>query len=154
MQQFSVQFGLKHRRQVIIFVFINEICIQSPKFITKHSSIVTELGFLTIHLKTVTFNPTHGAFEAKVQLFIDGEEVLKKSSKQTTASFNIDETYKSDKISKDSKVRIEVRAHDAEYSTVLEHQTNVKTLLKDPIYHTARTSPLTVKSIEVEAIWQ
>lgn len=79
---------------------------------------------------------------------------MKKTSQQTTASFNIDATYKSGKISKDSKVRIEVRAHDSKYATVLEHQGTIESLLKDPVYHTKKTTPLTVKSIEVEAFWQ
>lgn len=93
-------------------------------------------------------------YESKVQLFIDDAEVLKKSAHQNSATFNIDATYKSGKISKDSKVRIEVRAHDSKYSTVLEHEVTVDALLKDPVYHGLRSTPFTVKSIETEVSWQ
>lgn len=108
-------------------------------------------------MKTLTFNAVPGVgldFESKVQLFVNGKEVFKKASRQTTASYNIDATYTSGKISKDSIIRIEIRAHDSEYATVLEHQGTIESFVNDPILYGKGTGQLTVKSIAMEASWQ
>lgn len=147
---------MSHRRLLKFFCEIQN-SFRIPNSLPNLFPIIAELGYLTIHLKTVTFNTISGAdldFQSKVQLFIDGKEVLKKTSHQNTASFNIDSTYKSGKISKETKIKIAVRAHDSTYATVLEHQGTVESLLKDPVYHTDKTTPLSVKSIELEAFWQ
>lgn len=108
-------------------------------------------------MKTVTVNTAPGVdldYESKLQLFLDDHEILKKTSIQNTPSYNVDATYRSGRISKNSKIRIEIRAHDSKYGTVMEHEVSVESLLKDPIYHGKSSGPLTVKSVDMEVFWQ
>lgn len=115
------------------------------------------MGFLTVHLKTLTFNTKPNVdidFEAKVKLYINGKEVFVTAAKQNTPSHNVDATYKSDKISKDSKVRVRVAVNSPPYETVMEHQYNIESLLKNPIYNSKSTGHLTLKTLEMEVSWQ
>lgn len=114
-------------------------------------------GFLTVHLKSVTFNTKSDHdidFESKVKLYIDNKEVFVTAARQNMPSHKINATYKSDKIPKDSKIRVRVSAISPPYESVVEHQYTIKSLLENPILNSKNTGHLTLNTLEMEASWQ
>lgn len=114
-------------------------------------------GYLKIKLKTLTFhtNPDFdNNFESKVRLYIDDAEVFKTSAKQTTASHDFNATYKSNKIPKDSKIKVGVWANGSPFGTVMYHEYSIDELIKNPIYYGKTEGHLLIKSLEMEASWQ
>lgn len=147
---------MKEKQQQVIHRFDLKNHNHNHKLITYHFFFFFA-GFLTVHLKTLTFNTKSNVdidFESEVKLYINGKEVFATVAKQNTPSRNINEIYKSGKISKDSIVGVGVSAIGSPYESIMKHQWNIESFLKHPIYTSESKGPLTLKTLEMEASWQ
>lgn len=155
MQLFLIQFRLKQKNLVKKWNFSFKRSITEIHIFLVF--LFADYGFLTLQLKTLEVNTIPGKdvdYDSKVQVFVNDKEVLKSNTHQNAASYNLNLTYKSEKISKDSKVRIEVQAHGYPYDTVYEHEDTIEAFTKNPTLLGKSKGHLSVKSLAMEVSWQ